>query len=198
MSHPRFIKAFRIAVAGTHSTGKTTFMNALREEFEKRGLTVEYVHDSAAEARDTGFPILSGHTFESTAWLMARAMQLEMEATLKSQIILVDRPVHDALGYLLAALAHTDRDITEEKMARLDGVCDAWKGEYDLVFMTVMDPAVPVGEGRDDNAVFRALAGQKVAEVVNRFLPNRLLLKNGERHEAVLRCLAEFEARASG
>lgn len=49
---------FRIAIAGTHSTGKTTFMGALSDELVQLGHKVQYVHDSAVDARDHGFPIL--------------------------------------------------------------------------------------------------------------------------------------------
>lgn len=170
-------------------------MSALKGEFVRLGHRVQYVHDSAVDALELGFPILWDHTFESTAWLMARAIQLEMEATLDADVILVDRPVHDALGYLLAALVHTDRTVPERKMRRLERFCTAWAGEYDLVFMTVLDPQIQLGEGRDGDAVFRQLAGEKVAEIVDRFLPDRRLLRSGDRQSAVKQSVAAFTAR---
>ena len=126
---------------------------------------------------------------------MARAIQLEMEATLVADVILVDRPVHDALGYLLAALAHTDRTVPAVKLRQLERLCTAWAGEYDLVFMTVLDPKIPLGEGRDGDAVFRQLAGEKVAEVVDRFLPDHRLLYSGDGQAAVKESVAAINAR---
>lgn len=170
---------FRIAVAGTHSTGKTTFLTGLKELFEQRGLVVAYVHDSAVNAQDKGFPILAEHTFESTAWLMARAIELETEATISADVILVDRPVADALGYLRAALRHTNRSISPGRMEALERICAAWSPEYDLAFLTVLDPSVQLGEGRDEDARFRMRAAEEVACVVDRFMPDRRLLCYG-------------------
>lgn len=184
---------FRIAVAGTHSTGKTTFLKKLQSEFEALGHKVAYVHDSAVHARDVGFPILADHTFESTAWLMARAIELETAASLSSDVILVDRPVLDALGYLCAALLHTGRSIPAERMSALEKICEAWVNEYDLLFLTVLDKSVPLGEGRDSDLVFRERAASEVGRVIERFVPCRHLLTNNGAEGAVDFALASFE-----
>lgn len=185
--------SYRIAVTGTHSTGKTSFVERLKGEFEARGLKADHVHDSAANARALGFPILADHTFESTAWLMARAMQLETEATLSADVILIDRPVPDALGYLLAALAHSGRALDPIRLGVLEKICAAWASEYDLVFRTVLDPSVPIGQGRDGDETFRIKAGEEVAAVVDRLLPARHLLRNGDSDAALALALAGFD-----
>lgn len=178
-------RAFRIAVAGTHSTGKTSFMLELRKRISDLGVPVEYVHDSATEARDRGFPILAEHTFESTAWLIARAIELETEATLRAEVVLVDRPVSDALGYLHAALAHTRRSLDSVRLDRLDAICATWSQEYDLTFLTVLDERVPLGEGRDPDEVFRRRAAEEVTRIVDRHLPERHLLLFGKTESAL-------------
>lgn len=193
MSRP----SFRIAVAGTHSTGKTTFLTRLRDRFEELGWAVAYVHDSAISARDKGFPILADHTFESTAWLMARAIELEAEATISADVILVDRPVADALGYLQAALLHTSRSVSSARIHTLEGICEMWCPEYDFVFLTVLDPEVELGEGRDQDTLFRARAAEEVTRVVDRFLPNRHLLRHGEANEALAIAIAAFDKHRS-
>jgi len=185
--------SFRIAVAGTHSTGKTTFLTQMKDLFKQRGLAVAYVHDSAINARDKGFPILADHTFESTAWLMARAIELETEATISADVILVDRPVADALGYLHAALLHTSRSITAARIRALEGICEAWCPEYDLVFLTVLDPSVELGEGRDGDVLFRARAAKEVTRVVDRFMADRHLLRHGETDAALAFAIAAFD-----
>lgn len=185
---------YRIAVAGTHSTGKSTFLGALQDKLVKQGVKVQYVHDSAAMAADLGFPILAEHTFESTAWLVAHAIDLETRASLAAEVILVDRPVPDALGYLLAALEHTGRELEPQRLDRLEQICRAWSGEYDLVFLTVLDDSVPLGEGRDGDAIFRRLCGEKVAQVVDRYIPDRHLLRNGDREDAIKIAIEAYKA----
>ena len=184
---------FRIAVAGTHSTGKTTFLTRLKELFEQRGLVVAYVHDSAVNAQDKGFPILADHTFESTAWLMARAIELETEAAISAEVILVDRPVADALGYLQAALRHTNRSIAPARTEALERICAAWAPEYDLAFLTVLDPSVELGEGRDGDGLFRVRAAEEVTRVVDRFMPDRHLLRNGGADAALTFAVGTFD-----
>lgn len=166
-------RPFKIAVAGSHSTGKTSFLTALEPAIRDLGLRVAYVHDSAADAQALGFPILSGHTFESTAWLMAKAIELETAASLTSDVILVDRPLHDALGYLLAALAHSGRSIEPDRMRTLERLCEAWAAEYDLMFVTAIDPGIPVAPGRDPDLRFRERAAQEVRKVVETYFPSR-------------------------
>ncbi len=102
-----------IGITGTHSTGKSTFFEKVRKQAERRGLRVERVGDVATRCQAAGFPILRDHTFESTLWIIASVISSELEFALKCDLILVDRPVSDAIGYLEAALASTYRTITE-------------------------------------------------------------------------------------
>ena len=191
-------RTFKIAVAGSHSTGKTTFLRRVQEALEAQGVRVEYVHDSAADARDLGFPILTGHTFESTAWLMARAIELETVASLHADVILIDRPVHDALGYLLAALRHSGRTIDKARLERLERICEAWAGEYDLVFQTQIDASVPLGPGRDPDLKFRAAAAAAVAKVIGRFIPSHHMIDPGHVDEALQSALAGYSSWRAG
>lgn len=168
-------------------------MVRLLTTLEAQGLKVRYVHDSAAKARDLGFPILAGHTFDSTAWLIAEAMRLEAEATLEADVILVDRPMTDALGYLAAALRHTGRELEPDRYRRLERVCAAWSGEYDLVFLTSLDATIELGPGRDGDAVFRTRAAAAVTEIVDRLHPQRHILASDGLEAAVTLALEAIE-----
>lgn len=166
----------KIAVAGTHSTGKTTFLKGLEEHLTSAGHAVAYVHGNAAEAQDLGFPILKNHTFESTAWLIGQAIRLETAATLTADVILIDRPVPDAFGYLSAALRMTNRSVDQARLERLEAICKAWIKEYDLVFATRLDESIPVGPNRDGDGAFRAAADQAIGEVLARLAPDHHIL----------------------
>jgi nucleoside-triphosphatase THEP1 len=69
-----------IGVAGTHSTGKTTFLHRVQSELERSGRRVETVGQIAARARVVGFPILDQHTAASTLWVITRGISEELEA----------------------------------------------------------------------------------------------------------------------
>lgn len=105
-----------IAFTGTHSTGKSTFVDDLTDIAEKQGLRVGKVKDNASECAKAGFPILRDHTFSSTLWIMTTVIREEQHESLSADLVIVDRPVSDAIGYLEAALAVTGRNVPPEDL----------------------------------------------------------------------------------
>lgn len=90
--------AFKIGIAGTHSTGKTTFLNELEAKIRSLGLRVNRVSDIGSQAAEAGFPILRDHTLESTLWIMSQGVANELKAGLDCDVLLVDRPIPDAIS----------------------------------------------------------------------------------------------------
>lgn len=177
-------RPFKIAIAGTHSTGKSTFAARLLERISGLSLRATVVHDSAQEARERGFPILSKHTFESTSWLIGNAIRLEAEASLRAEVIIIDRPVPDALSYLQAALSCTGRTLDDGRLGRLEQICETWAAEYDLFFVTELDTSIPLGPGRDGDEEFRRAAATAVGRVVERMVPRHITLYHGQTADA--------------
>ncbi len=126
----------KIGIAGTHSTGKTTILEFVAQGIRNAGFTTTRVSDLASTAREAGFPILRDHTFESTLWIMARGICEELEAALKFDVVLVDRPVPDALGYLYAALNHRRQELPEEEIAYLKTLTRMHASTYAALFQT--------------------------------------------------------------
>ncbi|MHB8390052.1 MAG: AAA family ATPase [Acidobacteriaceae bacterium] len=144
-----------VGVAGTHSTGKTSLVQDVLTQAEKCGVSVEVVGDTATKCREAGFPILTNHTFESTLWIMTSVIKAELEAGLKASLVLVDRPVPDALGYLEAALSTTGRTITEQQSIYLYNLAEHHAKCYSLLLKTQLDESIPLGPDRDPNLDFR-------------------------------------------
>lgn len=153
----------KIAISGAHSTGKTTFLDALRAAFQPGGLPT--VAKLAPEAREHGFPILKNHTFESTLWLMATGIKRELELGLNNPVVLVDRPVMEACAYLNAALKDGGRTITPDQERYLEGLARLHAPTYDVVIKTVVDPTQPIvsrAEKRDHDEKFRDLVDREI------------------------------------
>lgn len=186
-------RPFKIGVAGSHSTGKTTFVKALHDRLMGRGLKVGHVDDLARRARGLGFPILRGHTFESTLWIMAECMRQEAEQSLSFDVILVDRPVPDALGYLNAALAVTGREIDPARHQALESIARAHMNDYDVLVVTTLDTSIPLGPGRDDDPVFRKAASDAVASLINEARPDALQMTSGDPAEMIETILRKLE-----
>jgi len=187
-------RPFKVGVAGTHSTGKTTLVKALRNRLVDRGLEVGHVDDLARRALDRGFPILRKHTFDSTLWIMAECMRQEAEQSLSCEVILVDRPVPDALGYLYAALSVTGREIDQRQRQALESIARAHTADYDVLVLTTLDTSIPLGPGRDDDPVFREAASDAVAKLIDDVRPDALRMTSGNTAETIETILSRLEA----
>jgi hypothetical protein len=152
------------------------FVSGVCEALTTQGVSVARINDLATRARALGFPILSEHTFQSTLWIMAECMRQEAEAALRAQVILVDRPVPDALGYLLAALEASGRTIEEQRLAGLRQIAAAHVKDYDHLVLTAPDPSIALGEDRDTDAGFRAAADRHVTAVMNEVAPRAAVM----------------------
>lgn len=157
-----------IAVLGTHSTGKSTFLARLAHELRRKRISVGTVADLGEQAQKIGMPILYNHTWASTLWFLTRGIAAEMEAWLHADVVLVDRAVPDALGYYRAALEYRGETADPFQIAGLEAIVGGHSHRYDLMFRTTLDPAIPVGrdKNRDSDAEFRVLADKHVGEVL--------------------------------
>lgn len=163
-----------IGIAGTHSTGKSTFLDGIEMQAKEIGISVARISDTATKCKDIGFPILEEHTFESTLWIVASVIKAELEAELSADLVLVDRPLPDALGYLEAALKSSGRSITNDQHNYLYNLVKHHISRYDLLLKTTLDESIPIGEGRDSNMKFRCDAALQINKVFDELNINYL------------------------
>lgn len=180
-------RPIKIGVTGTHSTGKTSFFEAVERELQPQKLRVRRIGDFARKAKSVGFPILRDHTFESTLWIMAECLRCESEASLSSDLILVDRPAIDALGYLYAALQLSGRTIGDRRLRELTTIAAAHLPEYDLLIKTSLDNEIELGPGRDTDCEFREAAAESIDALVLDIAPHAETLSSSNRDEIVQR-----------
>jgi hypothetical protein len=185
----------KIAITGTHSSGKTTFLQSLEQELNGMGLRIHRIGDFARRAQGLGFPILTQHTYESTLWIMAECLRCEAEASLQNDVILVDRPVIDALGYLHAALQVSARTIDNRRSGELMTIVKAHTPDYDVLIRTALDTDIAVGDGRDSDAAFRVEVASSIERLVNQIKPKALILTSGNRDKIVERVLESVRSR---
>ena len=184
----------KIGITGTHSTGKSSFLDAVRQKLES-DLKVHRIGDFAVRAKELGFPILRSHNFESTLWIISECMRLEAEASLANDVVLVDRPVLDALGYLHAALRLSGRKIGDRRSAELATIVKAHTPDYDLLVRTSLDGTIRIGEGRDQDAEFRQAAATSIEALVSEIAPEAEVLTSSNQDEIVQRVVALVSSR---
>lgn len=187
--------AIYIGIAGTHSTGKTSFVQSVSELASQHDVSVAMISDTATKCRDAGFPILKEHTFESTLWIMTSVIKAELEAGLKADLVLVDRPVPDALGYLEAALSATARRITDDERAYLYDLAAHHVKRYALLLKTTLNEAIPLGPDRDPDLGFRRAADRHMEAALTK-LGTSWLDPNSDLARNRIRSLLEAPAQA--
>lgn len=156
------VRPFKIGVAGAHSTGKSTFILELQSRLSAEGFKVAVIRDLARGAQSAGLPILDAQTVDTAFWIVAEGIRREIEACLDHDIVLADRAVFDAVGYLEAAFAHSGRPADPDRVACVRNLAIGYSQDYDAVVVTVLNPEIPLGPGRDPDLVFRRLAGERI------------------------------------
>lgn len=153
-----------IGIAGTHSTGKSTFLKHAWERLSALDLRVIRIADNASKCHEAGFGILRDHTFDSTLWIMVSVIRAELEAALAADVVLVDRPVPDAIGYLEAALETQRHDISPNERHYLYTLARLHSARYSLLLKTALDSSIVLGEDRDSDLSFRKLVDEKITK----------------------------------
>ena len=176
-----------IAVTGAHSTGKSTFLARLAHELRQHDVEVATVADLGEQAQQIGLPILHSHTYASTLWIMTRGISNEIATWPHADVLLIDRPVPDALGYYLAALDYRSEPPDPILLGHLRTLAAQHSSHYDLIFRTELDHTVSLGtnKARDDNTRFRHLANHHIAAVLEDLRIDHELLARGSHESAI-------------
>jgi hypothetical protein len=177
----------KIAVGGAHSSGKTTFLGRLRTALEAGGYHVASVGDQAAAARDHGFPIMRRQTATTTLWIMTTGIAAELVAGRRAEVVLVDRPITDALAYHAAALAWRQETEDPATAAFLTDLARHHVPSYDLIYRTVIDPGYGIHDDghRDLDPVYRQLADEAISRVHSELAVPAIPLSSTKHPDAV-------------
>ncbi|MFG9942578.1 AAA family ATPase [Pseudomonas aeruginosa] len=131
-----------IGVAGTHSTGKSTFCRELKAGLELRDIRVETVPSFGALAAQQGIPLLTQHTYDSTMWFIDRTLEAEHAARTDAEVVLVDRPVIDAVAYWSAAVEYRGMSITPHELEAIGNLMMNHVPNYTTVLATKLDHTI--------------------------------------------------------
>ena len=91
----------KIAVIGTHSTGKTTLCYDIAALLKRKSKSVSIVAEVSREAVKKGLPINQKTTLLAQGWILFTQIAKEIEAENEAEIIVCDRSVVDNYIYML-------------------------------------------------------------------------------------------------
>ena len=86
----------KIALIGTHGTGKTTIVHELMAESKKLGINAGFLEEVV---RSCPLPINEGQTVEASEWIIYMQYVKELEQTGRCDLLLTDRSVVDGYVY---------------------------------------------------------------------------------------------------
>ncbi|MNU92639.1 hypothetical protein D3C71_825630 [compost metagenome] len=149
------VSTVMIGVTGTHSTGKSTFCSDLRQLLEQQDIRVASIPSFGKLAQEQGIPLLTNHTYDSTMWFIDRTLEAQQAAIVDADVVLVDRPIIDAVAYWNAAVEYRGTSATTQEIDAVHAVMHDHCPTYTMLVATRLDISVPLGPDRDANPAFR-------------------------------------------
>jgi hypothetical protein len=157
----------RIAVLGTHSTGKTMLLKRIEMELRGHGITVARTGGLARRAAALGLPKMQHHTVPSAEWIITQGVADEIAAAAQGVgAVVVGSAAYDAIAYLRAALELRGEIVQQAEMERLMVLAATQASKYDLLLATVLDQDAHLETGHDD-ARYRRLVDRHVHALLN-------------------------------
>jgi thymidylate kinase len=145
----------KIAIIGTHFTGKTELAEALHKMLREEGRDSVIIKEVA---RHCPLPVNQQSTFESQAWILAEQVKREIESS-NHEIVISDRSVIDNYAYSL-------RLFPEESKQMLDFVLEHSKTYGHIFKTTPLNVPIAADGFRDTNPVFR----EEIETIISNFL----------------------------
>lgn len=129
---------FKVALVGTHGIGKTTIAYELGGAIKRRGTTVELLTEIA---RECPFALNDRASREAHLWIISRQVQLEIEKSLRADVLICDRSVLDNFAYYVRLYGTSG-----QQSEALISYCRMWMNTYDLlVRLPVKEPLTDDG-----------------------------------------------------
>lgn len=102
---------FMVEFTGTPEAGKTTCIKTLLNRFSEKGLTTQYIQESAEIIRYSNIP---KNTFESHLSMRLKTIDKIINAKYENcDLVLIDRGLLDGIFYTMKVLADYPNDYTE-------------------------------------------------------------------------------------
>ncbi len=157
----------KIAIIGTHSTGKTTLINKLDERIKKIGFRTTILFELS---RQCPFPVNERASYEAQAWIQIKHLEQENNVDHQDKIFLCDRATIDNFAYFRQAVP--DKNIGEWEARAVEHM-----HSYDLVFKTrKLDIRAKEDGFRTTNEQFRKTIDNNIKKILKKHKIKHYLL----------------------
>jgi len=120
---------------------------------------------------------------------------MELEAERAADVVLVDRPLPDAIGYLTAALRSRAESLLQSESDYLNTLARIHVPTYNVLIMTEIDASTPLdtSKQRDTDLLFRQMAQVGIAEALKNAGVQPQILRLDNRNEVVRGVLQQID-----
>lgn len=138
----------KIAVIGTHGTGKTTLTYLLAAHAKKIGKNARVINETA---RSCPFPLNEGFSIDGARWIITTQIQKELSAkAAKTELLICDRASIDPIMYLDGG------SFKQDAYEDLRQFAESWMQTYDLLIWITPDTKTLFHDGvRSTNTEFQ-------------------------------------------
>ena len=148
----------KIGLCGTMSVGKTTLVNALKQELEFKNYT--FRTERSKYLSSLGIPLNTDSTFKGQLVFAA-----ERSAELMQERIITDRTIIDVMAFCALSEA-----INVEEKNTLKNTLSHLIKEYDVIFY-IDDLSIPIEDNgiRETNERYRVYIDDKIKEIISEY-----------------------------
>lgn len=147
----------KIALIGTHGTGKTTLCFDLAARLQRLDLSVEIVKEVA---RRCPLPLNRETTLDAQRWILHQQVADELEASGRFEAVICDRSVLDNYAYLVESQGPREE---------LESLVADWLRSYDGLFKVPILQAPRFDGTRDLSEEFQAGIDRQIDALLVRF-----------------------------
>lgn len=148
----------KIAFIGTHGVGKTILTFSIASHLRKLNYDADVAYENA---RTSPFPINEATTLEGQMWILAAQWKNELEASLRSGILICDRSVIDNYAYMVHAAGRQEY---------LHPFLMKWLSTYRLLlWVPIIDDDIVADRSRTTNQTFQRQIHDIIGSLVQEF-----------------------------
>ena len=172
----------KIGLCGTMSVGKTTLVNALKNEPEFKNYT--FRTERSKFLNSIGIPLNTDSTLKGQLVFAA-----ERAAELMQDDIITDRTIIDVMAF-----ADLSKSMSKAEKDHLNEVLWHLIREYDIIFH-IDDLSIPIEDNgvRETNKDYRLAIHQEISTILNihRYMPGKIFTISGTTEERINRIKKE-------
>jgi thymidylate kinase len=185
-------RCVKIALSGTHCSGKTTLAKTLEKKLAKKQFKVSC---GLEVVRDCPFPVNEQGSGQAQIWIMLTQILTELRLEESAEVVILDRCVFDHLAY--AKWLHERERLSSNEFAFLESIAENWSKTHPYNIIALLSPLYLIKDGfRSVNARYQKQIQVILSKIYVAFAKHRpretLIVKTSSEKREVTKLMAKI------